>query len=242
MSLTPRSSLLLGAVVILAGLGFAACEGQAQPPAPPAETPESPESTFRRLEERMLSASAVRITGTITSEGAVESTLSGTLALSEGQEADLRFSGIFASQPVDLHLVSDGVTMRGGSAAGTFQLETPAHLREAILIGASRMGLLHNLAMLASGAPPDRADGTVREWVQASGFGRGSTRIIGGLEASQLTFRIRVGGSPAGEVILWIAGESGLPVQREQTVHFETGEMHVTERYEIFQLGWDGLP
>ena len=95
----------------------------------------------------------------------------------------------------------------------------------------TRMGLLHNLAMLSSGSPPDRIDGSVSKWVRPGDIRKGASASIDGRDADSLEFTVIVDGQPSGEVVLWLDAESGLPIGREQLVHFSQGDMKVTERY-----------
>lgn len=187
------------------------------------------EAQFSRLEQRILQAETVHMKGSITSEGAVSSSITGTLEVSSQNRLDLDFNGEFAGNPVELHLLSDGDTMRGGSAAKSFELETPVALKEGILLGLTRMGILHNLAMLSGGAPPDGTDGGIQEWVQARNFSYDQA-------TKAIRFEIVAGGTPSGEVELWLHETTGLPQRREQTVHFPEGDMHVEEIYERFTV------
>jgi hypothetical protein len=62
--------------------------------------------------------------------------------------------------------ISHGRIMEGGNAVRRFHADAPAGLTEALVLGFTRMGILHNLARLTRGAAPDHADGGVREWVE----------------------------------------------------------------------------
>jgi hypothetical protein len=90
------------------------------------------------------------------------------------------------------------------------------------------MGMLHNLAMLSAGAPPDGTDGQIRDWVQARNFSYDET-------TKALRFEIVVSGTPSGEVELWVDENTGFPTQRKQTVHFPEGDMFVEEVYEMLE-------
>ena len=198
------------------------------------------EAIFHQLEATLVAADTVLFECSITAEGVVSSDLAGSLWLASGNRARIGVAGTFASEAVELTLLSDGTRLDGGSGAATFDIETPIGLREAILIGAMRMGLLHNLAMLTGGAPPDGADGSVREWVQVSGFATGDVAVIEGAEARPIRFQLTVAGRPSGEAELWIDTKSGLPVRRNQTVRFDSGDMRVVETYLRVEL--DGNP
>lgn len=188
---------------------------------------------FYDLEERLLRAEPLRLRYTITAEGAFAASLSGTLHLAEGSQADLSATGTFGGAPVRLHLRSDGRRMDGGSEERTFAAEASPHLREALIIGLTRMGLLHNLARLTAGAPPDHAAGGVQEWVQVGEVSGGDERAAEQPEQMELRFLIFVSGERSAEATLGIDRRSGLPARREQVVDFPTGTMRVVEEYEF---------
>ncbi len=189
----------------------------------------TPEAAFSGLEDRLVSARAVELDFHVTAEGAVEANLRGGLRILEGGVTEVSARGRFAGQEVDLLLRSDGDRYEYGNGPQRASDETPRHLNEALLIGLTRMGILHNLAMLHGNAPPDGAAGGVREWAVAEGF---SFEPADDLEegASAVSFSLIVSGTPAGSASLEIDPD-GNPVLRRQTVEFPDGVMHVVERY-----------
>lgn len=204
-----------------------ACQGtQVEEKSKEASEVSDAEAQFGKLEQRLLQAKKISMRISITSSGAVSSSLKGELRLSEPNQAHLDFKGEFAGNPVEIHLNSRGERMFGGSADKSFREDTPPALNEGPVLGLTRMGILHNLAMLSAGAPPDGTDGQIRDWVQARNFSTDkATRAI--------RFEIVVSGTPSGEVELWVDEETGMPKRRMQTVHFPEGDMHVEEVYEI---------
>lgn len=155
----------------------------------------------------------------ITASDAVEALLEGTLTI-DGDRITLATTGSFDGAPVVATMrVVDG-RLLGGTHQRRFDEPVPRDLRAAILIGFTRMGLLHNLARLTAGRIPDRPDGAVRDWVAVEGVGW----------AEAFTFDIRVDGQAAGEAKLWL-DDRGLPRERRQTVRFPGGAMHVHELY-----------
>jgi hypothetical protein len=195
------------------------------------------EELFRGLENKLLRGTAWVVRARATSEGAFVSDLNGTVGVQQGNVARIELSGTFGDQAIDAFLVSDGnVLLYGEAQAGSFEEGVPWALNEAIVIGLTRMGLLHNFARLTSGSPPDRMTGGVREWVEVSDFSLGE----GGAEDAASTLRIRfaitVAGEPAGTATLLFDEETGLPLRREQTVEFATGTMTVVEVYEFEDL------
>lgn len=210
--------------------------------APPVESWAAPDATpderFAALEEALVAGGpVVRIPFDITAEGAVSASLLGTLLLGEGNEARLEATGDFGGQQVDVVLISDGDMMFWtGAPEG---IPTPPDLRTALGLGVTRMGILHNLARLTGGAPPDHAEGGVAEWVVVS-----STEERGMLEgapdgaAAASAFRaITVGGQPSGAFALQLDGRT--PRVRRQLVDFPQGIMRVTERYGGVEFGAD---
>jgi hypothetical protein len=110
----------------------------------------------------------------------------------------------------------------------TFSDRAPAHVREAMLIGMARMGLLHNLARLVAAMPPDRAAGGVTDWVRAEDIGWVSP--VEGSAGPGVRFRILVAGQDADDAELWL-DEAGFPLRRDQTVRFPQGDMRVREEF-----------
>lgn len=182
-----------------------------------------PEATFSGLEERLLAAESVQLNFHVVAEGAVEVELSGALHVSRGGTLELTGSGHFAGQPVELDARgADGIYEFGSAEGSPVELQ-PDVLREAVLIGFTRMGILHNLARLTGSAPPDHAEGGVREWVTVSSFADHPVVATGA------TFDLAVSGEPSGTAS--IALDVGHPLERIQTVVFPSGEMRVVETY-----------
>jgi hypothetical protein len=196
----------------------------------PADAPErnpvsdDPASEFHALENRLLEARTVRVAFHVTAEGAVEADLRGDLEITPEGETRLTAAGRFAGQPAELLLRSDDGECEFGNASNRASVPRPDRLNESLLLGFTRMGILHNLARLAGGQPPDRADGGIREWVVADSFGRDPA------DSGTFSFEVLVAGERAASASLEIDPE-GRPVVRRQTVRFPTGEMRVVERY-----------
>jgi hypothetical protein len=186
----------------------AAAQGTSTHPAAAAGSSAPPEALFQNLEDRLLGAPALRMRYRITAEGAVTASLNGTLYLAEGSQVELHATGTFAGAPVQLYLQSDGRRMDGGSQKRAFTAATPAQLREALVIGLTRMGLLHNLAQLTAGAAPDHATGGVQEWVRVRGL-TGEEEDAVAAEFRGLRFAIFVSGQRSGGATLRIHRDSG---------------------------------
>jgi hypothetical protein len=183
------------------------------------------------LESRLLHAGSLCIEFEVRSEGAVESELQGTLKMIRPNAARIEATGEFFGSPADILFRTHASRMYGDNGSQHFEQETPIALTEGLIIGMTRMGLLHNLAMLASASPPDRTDGSIKKWVKPGDTKKGASASIDGRGADSLEFTVVVDGQPSGDAILWLDTDSGLPVRREQLVHFSQGDMKVTERY-----------
>lgn len=239
----PRRLLRLSALAAPLAL---ACACSAPPPPAPAAAPApdyevvpistaeeaaaGAEAAFAALEERLLSA-PVAMRFHITSEGAFASELAGTLRM-EGDVARLEARGTFGADSARLHLAADADSVRGGNGERIFAGPTPPALREALALGLTRMGLLHNLARLVAASPPDHAEGGAGEWVGTEGHA-----WVEGGEAGEMRFGIVVDGTDVAEATLRLDPATGLPAVRTQTVRFPGGEMRVVERYE-----WEAAP
>ena len=190
--------------------------------------------TMTELEQRLQAAARVEIAFVIESEGAVVSQLEGKLAWERDAALSWIASGSFAGAPQQLELRGDAqalATYVGAESHWTGP--RPPALIEAVVIGLTRQGLLHNLAMLTGGLPPDHADGRVTEWVEFVEPQLGPPEVFGVGQARPLEFQITVEDQLVGHATLWL-DERGLPIERRQVVNFPEGQMRVTERYTGF--------
>lgn len=193
----------------------------------------TPDALFQALESRLL-AQPVKLRFAITSSGAFTAALNGTLELHADNTLSLTATGRFGDAPVQLSLSSDGKTLRGSNGKKTFEMAAPPHLRDALIIGWTRMGLLHNLVRLVAGKSPDHMAGSVREWVQVMQMQHRLPLAADMPPDDIFMFDIEVAGQPSGSARLVVDATVRLPRERTQTVEFETGSMRVTERYEYY--------
>ena len=192
------------------------------------------DSALAEVERWLLESAPLQIQFIVTSEGAVETNLRGALALLEADGLNLTADGQFMGADQMLRLAADGRRITVASPADSSEVAQPAGLREAVVIGFTRMGILHNLARLVAGAPPDHMEGGVRDWVQAVDIAWGPREMVDDIEALTLDFDIVVSGSPAGSARLYLDAMTEQPIRRTQTVQFPEGEMRVVETYEVF--------
>ena len=204
-----------------------ACAQEPKPapkPAPEVQAAPEPASAttlFSEAEEKLLAAKSLTIEAAIESTGLFEAKLEGFVDIVAPDKLRIAFDGTFGGEPVRVRYVADGVRTSLGEDA-------PPEVVAAVLIGMTRMGLLHNLAVLIDGKGPDHAGGGVREWVVPK-----ELRPPPRPGARPIEFALEVAGQPAGDVQLWLGDESLLPTGRVQTVRFEEGSMTVHERYLI---------
>ena len=235
-------------VLILLGMGVAGCGGESEglpaedvspvagarlgePAEPIPDPPEGAPELVASLEELLLREIGVVLPFEVEAEGALEVTLEGSLWLAPGGRARLDARGTFGGEAVSALLVSDGGRMLWVNNGDRHEGPTPSHLREGLVLGLSRMGILHNLARLVAGSPPDATDGSADGWVRIAGPAHG------GSDPSEPTgvavhFGIVVAGVPSGEATLWMDPQTRVPLLRRQEVPFPGGSMQVTERYE----------
>jgi len=189
------------------------------------ESSVTPAEAFAALEERLLAADHVEVEFEITAEGAYEAYLRGLL-IARRPYVYLVGEGVFAGKPTRVELVSTEHELRGGTDVGHILGPVPPALGEGILLGLTRMGLLHNIAVLTQNQAPDGVDGSMRAWVQGDA-------VEAGIDGS-LGFDLIVAGKNTGHASLML--DHGVPSVREQTVQFPDGEMQVVERYSRFTV------
>jgi hypothetical protein len=224
----PRFGLSLAALGAIAACGGGGGKGAG------AQTPEpgEAEAIFAALEQRLLAADSLEVTARIESRGPVEAAVQGSLVI-QGESILLGFEGHLDGKPVAMKLSADASRMTGGSGELTFEQERPPALDDGLVLGLTRMGLLHNLYVLSTGNPPQGTYGNAATWVTVSELTR---------EEDAIAFAVTVDGVPSARAKLWLNTETGLPARREQTVSFDAGEsssqtsrtLRVVEDYESF--------
>ena len=214
---------------------FALLAGCASGPRPVPETA----TAVQRLsmaESALLDGKNLTGTFEIDSKGENAAHLTGTLELVEGNAMHLVAEGNFKSEPVQLEVDSRDptgtlrTTTKGPSVSSHRDPPAPK-LREAVALGIARMGLLHNLALLAADQPMEKVEGGFGEWVKPTDPKDGASESINGEICRRVDFGIEVEGKNRGQASVCIAVATGLPLQRTQTVHFPEGEMTVIETF-----------
>jgi hypothetical protein len=210
-----RATLLL---VALAACGGAASPGGAAEPgggsalvAAPTAAPAGPTAppSLDAIEARLLGEQVIVIGFSIRSEGTVTSKVEGDLTVTADNRARWRFSGSVAGKPVSIDK-----TLGAGDGE---------HLTEAIVLGWTRMGLLHNIYLLAHGGAIEHAGGGFADFV--------ATKPTAS-DATSVSVDLVVAGEPMGTAHLEV-DSLALPRLRHQTVRFPEGEMKVVEQYSV---------
>ena len=183
------------------------------------------QSFLDELETRMLRAKSVHVQASAQSTGAVNSELAIELFLGEGQRARLEVKGTFEGRPASTWFICDGDQMK---VRGKPSEKAAPEVRDAVVVGMVRMGLLHNAALLIGGRGPDHASGGVRDFVRAE-------RAKSGTPATDITYDVVIRHDVMGQATLSLSPEAK-PVKRTAEIHFEEGDMTVLEKYDTVEL------
>ncbi|PRP95217.1 hypothetical protein [Enhygromyxa salina] len=230
----PRTPRFLVALVLVLGC---ASRGDDRPRKPATDEDSELSSVVQgdqamsALEHRLIDARQVDIAFEIHSTGAVTSSFNGTLHWLRDDELSLRATGEFDGAAQNLELRADAdtlVTLVDGHQVWTGP--RPPALVEVIVLGLTRQGLLHNLAMLTVGSLPEHGDGELAEWLIYVEPQLGELQPFGEGEAQPLEFGVQVADQQVGRATLWLRA-NGLPIERQQEVEFPSGSMAVVERY-----------
>lgn len=180
------------------------------------------EQVFSRMEQRVLGEEHMEFT--VESSGALESSFAGWIRR-EGGELAMAAQGVWDGEPVTVSAETTRDLLVLNTPAQMERVKKEPFLSTAVLIGLTRMGVLHNLARLVAGKAPDRDGGGVREWVVAENI------EFADEDRNRIRFDIVVAGTKSAVATIQVDPRSGLPIQREQTVEFPQGPMTVVETY-----------
>lgn len=215
----------------LLAVGFGACGGKSAPapdPEPDLDTyvfAGDPIAAFGGLEEQLGAARRVEITTQIQSVGYFQADLTATYDIERELKVSIAVEGTVAGNPVSAKWTSHDIRDDRDT-----DIQSPVWA-DAVLIGITRMGALHNLARILEKQDPDHGNGDVRTWVEVDQI------VWKGDEprTQTLEFDIIVSGIPSAEGELTL-DTRGLPLRREQLVSFDGVAMRVVEHYDRFEL------
>jgi len=178
----------------------------------------------------------------ISSEGSIPSSVQGMLTVATGNRAHMSPAGTFMDMPIDLAIVSDGSRLSIRRDSTIVEGATPAFLNEAIVIGLTRMGHLHNIAVLTGGLLPDHSDGGAADWVRPANFARSDSVASPDPTWVTVAFDIFIADRNVAHATLWLDPATGLPAGRAQTVYFPSGAMRARETYSKFSVDGEVPP
>lgn len=198
---------------------------------------EDPQLLLQQLEARVLAAPQVTIEGEIQASGLVSAHLSGRLQIKPRNRASASWHGDLRGTPAELALSSDGRALELKAAGQQRAEDLGGESNHALLAGALRMGLMHNLLRLADLHGPDHAAGGFDAWATAQSF-RPTTFALGGEMQGAMSFGydLVTEGVTLGSVRLWLDPLSGLPKRQQLLLHGPDGDTTITEDYTKFVL------
>lgn len=127
----------------------------------------------------------------------------------------------------DTKVVYKGNVM-GKDVDSTWEHPTTPELRDAILIGISRMGLLHNVVLFSRERPPANVEGHIREALTAHDF----SKAPGG----GIAYKLRAGNREMADAVIKINSKTHYPMSRKMTTHLDNGDMRVSETYQLVKM------
>lgn len=241
-----RSSVVKLFVVSLAPLLALALAPACAPASAPASTPApataptpatAPASALDALEQRLIAAPSFRVHARLASSGRIQSHFDGTVVAGAGARMRFALQGAFGGRDADALFTCDGARMRGGNRGQPFDLDAAPGLREGVVVGFVRRGLLHDVARLASGKTPDTIDGSARRHLEVVGATHAPGEPIRGAATEQWTWALYVDHVHGADETLWLDARTGLPLRRRVVVHFPEGDMDVGEEYDEVDVG-----
>jgi hypothetical protein len=164
---------------------------------------------FEQMEEALL---AQPVTGKTFShaEGSVQCDIESTITI--GPDSKVVYKGNVMGKDVD----------------STWEHPTTPELRDALLIGISRMGLMHNIVLFTRERPPANVEGHIREALTVHDFAKAPNGAI--------SYKLKAGNREMAEATIKINSKSHYPMTRKMTVHLDSGDMKVSETYQLTKL------
>jgi hypothetical protein len=186
--------------VVLVALVAAAC----------ASTPSgTPEERFAALERRLDAAPEWSMAFDASTTGAVESRFNGNINVLTGNIASIDADGLLRGNETHVRWRATG---------------SPAQVGHAITIGVLRLGVTHDIVVLAGGAKTiENAEGGIEQALRLTG-------LAWDAKEKKFTYHLLVNGQETGTGELWV-GRGDMSLRRKLTAHFPNGDMHVDERY-----------
>jgi hypothetical protein len=198
---------------------------------------EDPLATLLLLEARVLAAPHVTIEAEVTATGALAAHYTGVLDFKERNRSTGAWQGELRGAPSAVSYSADGRAFEMKGEGGSRGELTGRESNHALLAGALRMGIAHNLLRLAALQAPDHAGEGFDAWAALVDF-RPTTVALGGemQGAVSLGYDLKLDGVEAGSIRLWLDPVTGLPRRQQYTRRTPEGEVTVVEEYKRFAL------
>ncbi|HEY2091679.1 MAG TPA: hypothetical protein VGJ81_07315 [Thermoanaerobaculia bacterium] len=171
----------------------------------------TPEQRIAAVEHRLDTAPQWSMAFTTSTSGAVTARFTGTMNVLASNFASIDADGFLRDQPVHVRWDASG---------------SPSQVSHALSIGVVRLGITHDLLVLAGGAKTiEHAEGGIDQALKM-------TNVVWDAKDHKFTYHIFVDGVDSGTGELRV-GRGDMPRQRIVNVKFSNGSAtHVEERYE----------
>jgi len=185
------------------------------------------------LEQRLLSEQRETVEWEGSADGSVVARLHSHIEITAFDSGTISVTGTAGTAPADVHLSIGPAEITSGDKK--FSLSGQAFLKN-LWLSFVRIGFMHDANSLAQGGLQDivqSAQSQEAESIHVHDLSIGrSVTGEGGEQLVPVRFSIDYGTSKnVGSATLFLSQITGLPVRRQQTVHFPNGDMRVTEHY-----------
>lgn len=179
--------------------------------------------SFNKIETTLLSRPFM-VNYSATGSGLADISLSGFLSFT--LDSSMVFNAIYTftgrNIAVSPNSKADIISLNSTEIDALYS--RPPALKEAVVLGLTRMGIMHNLARISYNQLPERKIGNIKEWLTVE-------RLIYHNDNS-MSFNVMANGQNSASAKLWI-DETGLPLKRKQTVCFPQGKLRVIETFSL---------
>ncbi len=186
---------------------------------------EDPEAAFTTMEQRLLAASSISFDFQVAVEGVLEGAFTGSASVASDGALTIHAEGRFIERDLVMDLSTDADSIRMVTSEMSDVVPRQSDTFNAVVVGLTRMGFMHNLAALTTVSPPEQGEGGIQTWVTVTNFSESEV----GEYSSGVAFDIFIEEERSSSAVLAII--DGVPALRRQVVSFPGGEMIVTEEF-----------
>lgn len=203
--------------------------------APPVTAPDP----LTALEERLLYQSNTALTWDGTATGSVVARLHASIAIASTDSATITVRGVSGTKPAEARLTVQADVVLFGTGK-SYHVRGRAFLKN-MWLNFVRIGFMHDAHGLADGSAHDLAEAAASHDAETIHLHDISVQAPAAGERRKVQpvrFLIDYGRKKdVAAATLFISVKTGLPVKREQVVHFPRGDMRVIEYYH-----WSAAP